>query len=43
MLARNAKRYPKRFGLSDSLGAFFHDVLTLTSDELLEYLEATGV
>lgn len=39
-LAKCAGRPVSRFGLKSSLGVFFHDVLTLTSDELREHLTA---
>lgn len=38
MLAKRAGRPASRFGLKQSLGAFFRDVLTLTPEELYEFL-----
>lgn len=38
MLAKSAGRPAARFGLKKSIGAFFHDVLTLTPDEMLAYI-----
>lgn len=38
LLARNAKRPLDRFGLRQSLGVFFHHVLTLTSEQLKQRL-----
>lgn len=40
MLARHAKRPRERFGLRESLGALFHDVLTCTPEEFSAYVVA---
>ena len=42
LVAKNAGRPLRRFGLWKSLGDFFHDVITCTADELCAQLPTTS-